>query len=43
MVALNAGDVRAGQFVRTRDRDAVDMGIGVEHVDPQKVIVRAVT
>ena len=41
MIALNAGDVRAGQFVRTGDCDAIDMGIGVEHVDPQEVMVRA--
>ena len=41
MVALDAGDVGAGQFVRTGDRDAVDMGIGIEHVDAQEVMVRA--
>ena len=41
MVALDAGDVRAGQFVGTGDRDAVDMGVGIEDVDAQEVMVRA--
>ena len=39
MVALNAGDVGAGQFVRTLRNDAVDMGIGIEHVDSHKVVI----
>ena len=39
MVALDAGDVGAGQFVGTLDNDAVDMGIGIEHVDSHKVVV----
>ena len=40
MVALDAGDVRAGQLVGTGDRDAVDMGVGIEHVNAEKVVVR---
>ena len=40
MVALDAGDIRAGEFVRAGDCDAIDMGIGVEHVDAQEVMVR---
>jgi hypothetical protein len=41
MVALDAGDIETGEFVRAGDCDAIDMGIGVEHVDAQEVMVRA--
>ena len=40
MIALDAGDVGAGQFVGTLvDSDVVDVGVGIEHVDSQKVVI----
>ena len=39
VVALVAGDVIAGQLVRTLRNDAVDMGVGIEHVDSHKVVI----
>ena len=39
VVALDAGDVGAGQFVGTLRDDTVDVGIGIEHVDSHKVVI----
>lgn len=41
VVALDAGDIGAGELVCAGDCDAIDIGVGVEHVDAQEVMVRA--
>ena len=41
-VALGGAGRRAHDLVDIRDRDAVDAGIGIEHVDADKVVVRAI-
>ncbi len=40
VIALDAGDIAGRlEFVRTGDCDAIDMGIGVEHVDAEVIVV----
>jgi hypothetical protein len=41
-VTLGAAGDRADEFVDIRDRDAVDVRVGIEHVDADKVVVRAI-